>query len=209
MARYASGLNWPLTWKPGSLPIAARIARIGHREAEIGVRLLQEGLADHAVEHALLQFGLFEIGSRERRARILRGLLAQFVETLLPVLLGDLVIANLRDVCVDARDEVRLDAEERDGENADTENDGGGPAMDLVTQGLQHDATREGCADNSLPAVDKAKAPRGRLCGPMAEWTGLEPATSGVTGQHSNRLNYHSTFRMVGAEGIEPPTSAV
>ncbi len=26
----------------------------------------------------------------------------------------------------------------------------------------------------------------------VAEWTGLEPATSGVTGQHSNRLNYHS-----------------
>ncbi len=28
--------------------------------------------------------------------------------------------------------------------------------------------------------------------GKVAEWTGLEPATSGVTGQHSNRLNYHS-----------------
>ena len=28
----------------------------------------------------------------------------------------------------------------------------------------------------------------------VAEWTGLEPATSGVTGQHSNRLNYHSAF---------------
>src|SRR5665213_244427 len=26
----------------------------------------------------------------------------------------------------------------------------------------------------------------------VAEWTGLEPATSGVTGQHSNQLNYHS-----------------
>ena len=26
----------------------------------------------------------------------------------------------------------------------------------------------------------------------MAEWTGLEPATSAVTGQHSNQLNYHS-----------------
>ena len=26
----------------------------------------------------------------------------------------------------------------------------------------------------------------------MAEWTGLEPATSGVTGRHSNQLNYHS-----------------
>ena len=58
----------------------------------------------------------------------------------------------------------------------------------------------------------------------MAEWTGLEPATSGVTGQHSNRLNYHSAeprmiqpvrgrrkhgsrkHPVVGAEGIEPPT---
>ncbi len=26
----------------------------------------------------------------------------------------------------------------------------------------------------------------------LAEWTGLEPATSGVTGRHSNQLNYHS-----------------
>ncbi len=26
----------------------------------------------------------------------------------------------------------------------------------------------------------------------MAERTGLEPATSGVTGQHSNQLNYRS-----------------
>ena len=26
----------------------------------------------------------------------------------------------------------------------------------------------------------------------LAERTGLEPATSGVTGQHSNQLNYHS-----------------
>ena len=50
----------------------------------------------------------------------------------------------------------------------------------------------------------------------MAEWTGLEPATSGVTGQHSNQLNYHSAFwnllrlaRLVGAEGFEPPTLSV
>ena len=26
----------------------------------------------------------------------------------------------------------------------------------------------------------------------MAEWTGLEPATLGVTGRYSNQLNYHS-----------------
>ncbi|SBV35154.1 hypothetical protein STPYR_10084 [uncultured Stenotrophomonas sp.] len=29
----------------------------------------------------------------------------------------------------------------------------------------------------------------------LAERTGLEPATSGVTGQHSNQLNYRSTFQ--------------
>jgi hypothetical protein len=28
----------------------------------------------------------------------------------------------------------------------------------------------------------------------MAEWTGLEPATPGVTGRYSNQLNYHSYF---------------
>ncbi len=26
----------------------------------------------------------------------------------------------------------------------------------------------------------------------MAEWTGFEPATPGVTGRYSNQLNYHS-----------------
>ncbi len=46
----------------------------------------------------------------------------------------------------------------------------------------------------------------------LAERTGLEPATSGVTGQHSNQLNYRSAFAtaavvlLVGAEGFEPPT---
>ena len=28
----------------------------------------------------------------------------------------------------------------------------------------------------------------------MAEWTGLEPATPGVTGRYSNQLNYRSGF---------------
>ena len=27
----------------------------------------------------------------------------------------------------------------------------------------------------------------------LAEWTGLEPATLGVTGRYSNQLNYHSS----------------
>ena len=41
----------------------------------------------------------------------------------------------------------------------------------------------------------------------MAERTGLEPATPGVTGRYSNQLNYRSI--LVGAEGIEPPTFAL
>ena len=40
-------------------------------------------------------------------------------------------------------------------------------------------------------ALAKTKAPLRRLRG-LAEWTGLEPATSGVTGRHSNQLNYRS-----------------
>ena len=43
----------------------------------------------------------------------------------------------------------------------------------------------------------------------MAERTGLEPATPGVTGRYSNQLNYHSTWYLVGAAGIEPATLAL
>jgi hypothetical protein len=45
----------------------------------------------------------------------------------------------------------------------------------------------------------------------LAEWTGLEPATPGVTGRYSNQLNYHSKslILLVGADGIEPPTFAL
>ena len=34
----------------------------------------------------------------------------------------------------------------------------------------------------------------------VAEWTGLEPATPGVTGRYSNQLNYHSVLLPLGAE---------
>ncbi len=41
----------------------------------------------------------------------------------------------------------------------------------------------------------------------MAQRTGLEPATLGVTGRYSNQLNYRCiTKNLVGADGIEPPT---
>jgi hypothetical protein len=35
----------------------------------------------------------------------------------------------------------------------------------------------------------------------LAEWTGLEPATPGVTGRYSNQLNYHSSCCTLGYAG--------
>ena len=47
----------------------------------------------------------------------------------------------------------------------------------------------------------------------LAERTGLEPATPGVTGRYSNQLNYRSKFvcqfSLVGAERLELPTYAL
>ena len=46
----------------------------------------------------------------------------------------------------------------------------------------------------------------------MAEPTGLEPATSDVTGRRSNQLNYDSalsklaSFPVIGTVGLEPTT---
>ena len=39
----------------------------------------------------------------------------------------------------------------------------------------------------------------------MAEWTGLEPATPGVTGRYSNQLNYHSkTWWVLQGSNLRP-----
>ena len=40
----------------------------------------------------------------------------------------------------------------------------------------------------------------------LAEWTGLEPATPGVTGRYSNRLNYHSALTCPAFTGLPSST---
>ena len=48
----------------------------------------------------------------------------------------------------------------------------------------------------------KQKRPmRGVFINLMAEWTGLEPATPGVTGRYSNQLNYR-TRRAANIRGL-------
>ena len=36
----------------------------------------------------------------------------------------------------------------------------------------------------------------------LAEWTGLEPATPGVTGRYSNQLNYHSKWSATSSSSL-------
>ena len=69
--------------------------------------------------------------------------------------------------------------------------------------------TRLGLEMNK-PGNEKRESEDSLFC--LAEWTGLEPATPGVTGRYSNQLNYRSTLNlkpMVGADGLEPPTFAL
>ena len=64
-----------------------------------------------------------------------------------------------------------------------------------------------------IPDIKMKKANSRSPSRVLAEWTGLEPATPGVTGRYSNQLNYHSlsctSVPLVGAEGLEPPTFAL
>ncbi len=76
-------------------------------------------------------------------------------------------------------------------------------------------AREDPCAANRLrmgrvelvTRVTRAALPL-RLSRELAERTGLEPATPGVTGRYSNQLNYRSAL-LVGAERVELPTSAL
>ncbi len=59
-----------------------------------------------------------------------------------------------------------------------------------------------------LLGVLSVSVPRSKV----ADRTGLEPATSGVTGRHSNQLNYRSAYalkKLVGGTGVEPVTYAL
>jgi hypothetical protein len=66
-------------------------------------------------------------------------------------------------------------------------------------RGRRHDGwswlTKSSCDDVPADGCRKKNGLQHFCCNPLislAEWTGLEPATPGVTGRYSNQLNYHS-----------------
>ena len=64
-----------------------------------------------------------------------------------------------------------------------------------VASALSRASARDGnlCETGYKPDLLMKKAPCGAFSlETLAEWTGLEPATPGVTGRYSNQLNYHS-----------------
>ena len=46
-----------------------------------------------------------------------------------------------------------------------------------------------------LDRFDPDRILRGKHGGKLARWTGLEPATPGVTGRYSNQLSYHRALK--------------
>src|SRR5271165_1072033 len=170
------------------LRVADAIAeRVGARDQRLAVHII--------IEHAFLDVAALGIAQGAVAAPLgLRELLLiglpHFVDRhLAAVDLGRIV----------GRGHGPVDAPKNEHQADDAEHHPGQPTLQLVMYRLQHDPTLsypKARPDGSRNAFKE-----------MAEWTGLEPATPGVTGRYSNQLNYHSAVG--GAEGIEPPTLAV
>src|SRR5690606_38170302 len=118
-------------------------------------------------------------------------------------------------------EQVLLHAEEGERDCQQDHDSNRDPTGHFISERLQH--LKEwplgvaGHFNRNAGWLQAKKSPRrsGGFSVLVAERTGLEPATSGVTGQHSNQLNYRSAletlnrFGVVGAEGFEPPTLAL
>jgi hypothetical protein len=67
-----------------------------------------------------------------------------------------------------------------------------GSAAVIEQAAVALDVLRGRHATTRHSSVLKGAGVTSTCCASMAEWTGLEPATPGVTGRYSNQLNYHS-----------------
>ena len=120
-----------------------------------------------------------------------------FVHETAKIVEEDLFAVHRGDSGVDVGVEVVVNAPQGEGNAKQQYDRGGQPPGETVADQLQHDRAcsggrigKSGAAGLSAQAQD---APPGATApGALAEWTGLEPATPGVTGRYSNQLNYHS-----------------
>src|SRR5439155_10014792 len=106
----------------------------------------------------------------------------------------DFLAIHLGDISVAVRIHVGLDAEESAKHNHDdTEDDLGDDAGESVVQCLQHGSLDPVVSIKKWTSIirrassfHKKQRRLAAPCSSMAEWTGLEPATPGVTGRYSN-----------------------
>src|SRR5882672_1284451 len=152
--------------------IAHAIAeRIGARDQRLGVHVL--------IEHPLPDLVALRVADRTV-------VLPLDLRELLLVGLPDFVGRHLAAVhlgCIVGRAQGPVDPPEHEHQADGAQHHPGQPTLQLIVYRLQHDPTL------SYP---KARPNGTRYAKEMAEWTGLEPATPGVTGRYSNQLNYHS-----------------
>ena len=192
---YASSENLPATWKRGSAAIWCDDLRARHAEMQVLALFL-----DHALAHELLQDLEPHVGIVEHR-RIERALGALQVLLLIAQRLREFGLGDAAALVGRhhvgggiAAAEVVVDAEEGE-RKRDQREDDLRDALVLVEKivhasGLASERRR---GPRAPRAAHQSK--RANLRSPlrsMAEWTGLEPATPGVTGRYSNQLNYHS-----------------
>src|SRR5690606_31082169 len=166
-------------------------ARVGHDDAVFDGVEQQRALCDQRFEDALARQRRVDHRRIEAIAQHLAQLLALRALRGLELLPADLGVAD-RGERAFAREElvVALDAEESErGEDQQQQQE---LHQALVpTDRFEHAALRfaKKRANSRSPwSVGRSAARFHEL----AEWTGLEPATPGVTGRYSNQLNYHS-----------------
>ncbi len=161
---------------------------VRHREMQVGPLLLDQPVADHVLQDAVAHLGIVEERRVHRPLRPAQHLLlvAQRIREL-----------GLRDAAaVEARDfadrvaaaEVVVDAEERERQRDQREDELDDPLV--LGDDVEH--VRTLATLGSATAAESKRANSRSPLGLLAEWTGLEPATPGVTGRYSNQLNYHS-----------------
>ena len=167
---------------------------IGHGDTRLQGGCVYDALIDELIQHRLTQLrtvqqGLIYLTTHTLPQRFLT--LAQGFRIFSSGDARARYFGNLVGRVTAAKIEVDAEKRERDREQAQNDACDDSATLDEVEHGLWHSQTEKA----------NSRSPFGKL----AEWTGLEPATPGVTGRYSNQLNYHSSR----FSRSSPPTATI